>query len=93
MDRDRLKDALDSLTKSELRVLRENIDHRLLACLICGSDGAQIYRVVGQKHASLSLCAKCFNKHRLPESWVTARGIRTKPGEDEIATGDEPSAQ
>lgn len=86
MDKERLTDALDSLTRHDLEVLQKGIKARLLACLLCGTDGATIYRVAGQKHAGLALCAKCFEKHRLPENWVGKRGVRVHKSEEEDST-------
>ena len=75
MDRARIDDALSSLTRRDLERLREEIDKRLVACTICGSDGAEAVRVTASKRfgtgggvgATLLICKPCFEKHRLPE--------------------------
>lgn len=71
MDRAIRDDALSSMTRRQLETLRAQVDKMLLACTVCGTEGAVAYRVVG-KHsgshsASLMLCKPCFEKHRLPE--------------------------
>jgi len=68
MDRERLTDALDSLTRRDLEQLQEQIARRLLTCTVCGSDGADAVRLSAHGIvASLMLCKPCLEKHRLPE--------------------------
>ena len=72
MDRARIYDALASMTRRELEALRAEIDARMVACTVCGNDGARPVRVTtgGSGHqmaATLYLCKPCFEKHRLPE--------------------------
>jgi hypothetical protein len=72
MDKTKLDDALASMTKRDLEELQDEIGRRLVACLICGNEGAESWRVTGHgtakgKVASLMICKPCFEKHRLPE--------------------------
>ena len=74
MDRARLDDALASMTRRDLEALRAEIEARMVACTVCGKDGAVPVHVTSAKFdggskttASLYLCKPCFEKHRLPE--------------------------
>ena len=72
MDQARIDDALNSLTRRDLERMREQIEKRLVACTLCGGDGAEAVRVSGTKRwgggvdAALMICRPCFEKHRLP---------------------------
>jgi len=65
---DKVKDALDGMNARDLEHLRELIDQRLVACVLCGADGASHYRVSHRGAvASMTFCPACFDRHRLPE--------------------------
>jgi len=66
---DKLVDALDGMTARDLEHLRELIDRRLVACVLCGADGATHYRVSHKGAvASMAFCPACFEKYRLPDT-------------------------
>ncbi len=76
MDRERLGDALDSMTSRDLERLQEEIARRLVKCVVCGGDGAVPVQAVVKRgvsagrsgtRATLMVCPPCFSKHRLPE--------------------------
>lgn len=70
MRRADLSDALKALSKTELEKLREEVEAQLLGCLLCGNEGAELYRITNRNdprlRATLLLCRKCFELHRLP---------------------------
>lgn len=81
-DHDRVKDALDGMSARDLERLRDLIEVRLLACILCGQDGASRYRV--SRHgtrATLLLCPACFERHRLPDE-------RTIEGDLDVADSE-----
>ena len=60
--------ALEGLTRRDLEALAARIARQLVACTLCGREGAEPYRVTrGGITASLLLCTPCFEQHRLPE--------------------------
>jgi hypothetical protein len=79
MDRAKLDDALDSMTRHDLERMQEEIAKRLRSCVICGSEGAEAFRVTSSRAfgggalvASILLCKPCFEKSRLPGTRVEA---------------------
>jgi hypothetical protein len=69
-DAEKMRDVLDAMSARDLEHMRELISRRLVMCVVCNSDGADMYRVlrVGKAtYASMAFCPACFERHRLPE--------------------------
>ena len=65
MDRERLNEALTSLTRRELAALRNHVDRVLRECAICGNEGAEhVTAKRGDARGSLLLCLPCWERVR-----------------------------
>ena len=68
-DAEKMRDVLDAMSARDLEHMRELIARRLVTCIICNNDGAEMYRVSHRNlTASMAICPACFERHRLPES-------------------------
>ena len=68
-DAEKMRDVLDAMSARDLEHMRELIARRLVTCIICGHDGAEMYRVSHRSAiASMAICPACFERNRLPES-------------------------